>query len=295
MTAQTAAGVVAADEPVFDPDSGGGDEIMYLYDAATAIGGPRGLGAVGDEEIAQFHDLGFLVIEDVFDAAQVDAALRGIIDLIDGRIPGFRGVQFEATSRHLLPTLSPEEKQDHVRKLAAFVTYEPRLNALAAHPPLLALLERLMGEPPALYQDVALLKPPLVGREKPWHQDNAYFNLPPETMVIGVWIALDEALVENGCMHIIPGSQREGPVVHWRRRDWQICDTDVRAGEVVAVPLRPGSLLLFHGLLHHGTPPSRSARRRRAVQYHYKPESIARISGEEHKAVFGSEGKDAQC
>lgn len=281
--------------PVFDADSGGGDEIMYLFDAATTIGGVRGFAAVGEAEIAQFHELGCLVVEDAFTMREVDDAQQAIIELIDGKRAGFRGVQFEATSREILPSLSAEEKQDHVRKLSAFVEYDARLKALAEHPQLLALLDRMMGEPPELFQDIALLKPPLVGREKPWHQDNAFFNLPAETMVIGVWIALDEAMIENGCMHVIPGSQTEGPVIHWRRRDWQICDTDVQTARVVAVPLRPGSLLFFHGLLHHGTPPSRSAKRRRAVQYHYKPASVERISGEEHKAIFGSEGKDAEC
>ena len=56
---------------------------------------------------------------------------------------------------------------------------------------------------------MALLKPPR-GREKPWHQDHAYFNLPLDTPIVGVWIALDEATPENGCMHVIPGSHREG-------------------------------------------------------------------------------------
>jgi phytanoyl-CoA hydroxylase len=281
--------------PVFDSDSGGGEEIMYLFDAMAVVGGVRGFAAVGETEVAQFHDLGCLVIEDAFSPQEVDDAQQAIVELIDGQREGFRGLQFEASARELLPTLSAEAKQDHVRKLSAFVEYDGRLKALAEHPQLIALLDRLMGEPPELFQDIALLKPPLVGREKPWHQDNAFFNLPPETTVIGVWIALDEALIENGCMHVIPGSQNEGPVIHWKRRDWQICDTDVQTARVVAVPLRPGSLLFFHGLLHHGTPPSRSPRRRRAVQYHYKPASVERISGEEHRAIFGSEGKDVEC
>ncbi len=281
--------------PVFDPDSGGGEEILYLYDAVTTVGGVGGFAAVGAAEVAQFQAEGYLIVEDAFSPEAVADGLQGIIDLLDGRAEGFRGVQFEASARDLLPTLDADAKQDHVRKLSSFVEYDTRLKALADDPRLLAVLARLMGATPTLFQDIALLKPPLVGREKPWHQDNAFFNLPPETPVIGVWIALDEALIENGCMHIIPGSQGEGPIVHWKRRDWQICDTDVQTRRVVAVPLRPGSLLFFHGLLHHGTPPSRSPRRRRAVQYHYAPDNVVHISGEEHRAIFGSEGKDAQC
>ena len=150
------------------------------------------------------------------------------------------------------------------------VEYEDRI-ALAQHPQMIAVLARLIGATPELFQDQALLKPPLIGREKPWHQDNAYFNLPPETAVVGVWIALDEATPENGCMYVIPGWHRAGPVVHFKRRDWQICDTDVAADAAWTVPLKPGGCLIFHGLLHHGTPPSRSPQRRRALQFHYKP------------------------
>jgi phytanoyl-CoA hydroxylase len=85
-------------------------------------------------------------------------------------------------------------------------------------------------------------------------------------------------------------------VIHWQRRDWQICDTDVLLDKVCAVPLKPGSLLLFHGLLHHGTPPSRSDRRRRAVQYHFKPASVTLSEDPAHRLeTFGPEGKDVEC
>ncbi|HLV33518.1 MAG TPA: phytanoyl-CoA dioxygenase family protein, partial [Spirillospora sp.] len=191
---------------------------------------------------------------------------------------------------------TPEQRQDYVRKLAWFVGFEPRLKALSHHPKLLALLERIIGEKAGLFQDMALLKPPLIGREKPWHQDFAYFNLPLGTPVVGVWVALDEAMIENGCMHVIPCSHREGPVVHFQRRDWQICDTDVQVARSVAIPLKPGGILLFDGLLHHGTPPSQSTRRRRAVQYHYKPASVAPYADStERLRVFGPEGKDVYC
>lgn len=221
--------------------------------------------------------------------------MAGLLHLIMGGNPDFKGIQFEAKSKDILPTLTIEKRQDAVRKIMHFVDYDQRLKAIALHPALMEVVGRIMGEPAALYQDQALIKPPRIGREKPWHQDHAYFDLPLGTTVVGAWIALDEAGPDNGCMHVIPGSHLDGPVVHFQRRDWQICDTDVATERDVMVPLRPGGCLLFHALIHHGTPSNNSPKRRRALQFHYKPASAGVISREERMAVFGSEGKDVTC
>lgn len=284
---------LAEAEAWFDTEIASHPADLYRYD--TAADGVSGLQAVRDPEVAVFRDRGFLVVHDAFNPAQVQDALDGILDLIAGKVPDFRGVQFEGAAQGRIAALPAEQRQDLVRKMWLFVGHEPRLTALAAHPPLLDVLARLIGDTPVLFQDQAMLKPPLVGREKPWHQDNAYFNVPPETPVVGVWIALDPATAENGCMHVIPGSHREGPVVHWKRRDWQICDTDVDSARDVMAVLRPGGCLFFHGLLHHGTPANRSAARRRALQFHYRPEGAGAIRPEARMAVFGSEGKDVRC
>ena len=276
-------------------DAGGGTFMDGLYQYHALAGGVANLATITDEHVARFHEQGYLVVEQAFSPPEVEGSLAGLLELIDGKQPTFTNIQFEAKARAILPTLSPEQKQDAVRKLMGFVEYDARLKTIAEHPALLAVLHRLMNDVPVLFQDMALLKPPFIGREKPWHQDNAFFDIPPETTVVGVWIALDEAVPENGCMFIIPGSHREGPVLHWVRRDWQICDTDVAATEAIAVPLKPGGCLFFHGLLHHGTPPSQSARRRRALQYHYKPLHAGNTSPQQRLAVFGSEGKDVSC
>ena len=88
---------------------------------------------------------------------------------------------------------------------------DARLAAAAANARLMAILDQLIGPGHRLIQDMALMKPPLKGSEKPWHQDNAYFDWTPLDGILGVWIALDEATVENGCMQIVPGSQLDGP------------------------------------------------------------------------------------
>lgn len=267
---------------------------LYRYDGIAE--GVDGFDSIRDEHIAQFHEEGYLVIHNAFSPQEVRAALDGLLHLLSGQVPGFKGVMYERVAAEVpVEEMPPEQKQDYVRKFMWFVNYEPRLADLAHHPRLLAVLEQIMGEPPVLFQDMALLKPPRFGREKPWHQDHAYFELPLEAKVVGCWIALDEATPENGCMIIIPGTHRQGPVVHFKRRDWQICDTHVKNQGALAVPLSPGGCLLFSSLIHHGTPTNTSEKRRRAVQFHYRPQSAPRTSVEERLAIFGEEGKDVTC
>lgn len=268
---------------------------LYRY-ASIATQGVQGLKAVSEKDIAFFHERGYLVIEEAFSAAETQAGLKGLVDLINGKNSEFKNLQFEKSVEHKLDELSSEQRQDAVRKLYSFVDFNESLKALAFHPDLLELIGRIVGEQELnMFQDMALLKPPFIGREKPWHQDMAYFNVPLDTTIVGVWLALDEVGPENGCMMIIPGSHKQGAVIHFKKRDWQICDTDVYNDGAVAVPLKPGSILLFDGLIHHGTPANLSAKRRRAVQFHYRAASVQMSSEEERLAAFGSEGKDVYC
>jgi phytanoyl-CoA hydroxylase len=292
--APTGAGVSDPAGGTFDEYSGGRyDTGLYRHGGvATAV---AGLDALTEADIARFWEDGFLAIDGVFGPAEVGAALEGMLDLIEGKVPGYRGLQFEAGARAALATTPREGKQDLVRKLSHFIQYDAGLHRIATDPGVLALVEGLIGDKPGIFEDKALIKPPRIGREKPWHQDHAYWNLPLESTVVTAWIALDAATVENGCLFVIPGSHREGPVVHFRRRDWQICDDQVQRNRVVAAPLGPGGMLLFHSMLQHGTPANTSTLRRRALQFVYVPASAGRITPAERLAVFGSEGKDVEC
>lgn len=266
------------------PDLYGADRVAPLVDD---------LGRVGDGDLEFFREHGYLAILRAVDADRVAAAARAVDALIDGRQPDYRGVQFEQGLGGG-DGLSPEERRLGVRKLMGFVDWDEDLGALSREPGLLALVGRLLGDEPELFQDMALLKPP-GGREKPWHQDMAYFNVPVDAAVVGVWIALDEATAANGAMRVIPGSHRQGPQLHFNRRDWQVCDTEVDRGRQVVVPLPPGGALLWHGLTLHGSPPNHSAARRRALQFHYRPAAIALTTTEARMQVYGGEVRGAEC
>ncbi|MFN8442963.1 MAG: phytanoyl-CoA dioxygenase family protein [Caldilineaceae bacterium] len=282
-------------ENVFDYGEGG-DHRRDLYAWTAIANGIDGFQNVTEQDIARFHDQGYLVVNNAFSPNEVQDALDGLLYLLAGNDPNYKNVMFEKKARGAaLDAMPPEVRQDYVRKFMWFVDYDVRLKAMAFHPNLISLVTRLIGESPALFQDMALLKPPKIGREKPWHQDHAYFDLPLTTTVVGVWIALDESTTENGCMIIYPNSHKEGPVVHFQRRDWQICDTFGRQKQVLAVPLKPGGALFFHSLIQHGTPANSSELRRRAVQFHYAPASAKKTNQEERLAIFGPDGKDVEC
>ena len=216
------------------------DPGLYTHtDLAQAV---DGFDAVTDEDIAQFHDQGFLAIQNAYSQDQVAQAMDAVSCLIAGQMEDFKGVQFEKGVGDTVGQMDATKREVLVRKLTRFIGFDPRLDVLGQDERLLNVLNRMMGEPPRLFANQAMLKPPGIGREKPWHQDHAYFNLPLDTCIISAWVALDDATPENGCMHVIPKSQQDGPVVHFNRRDWQICDTDIAQDRIVAVPLEPGGV-----------------------------------------------------
>jgi hypothetical protein len=75
----------------------GGECPPDLYRAQQAAGGVNGFAAVDDQQIALFHQQGYLVVHNAFTGAEVAGALAGLLDLIGGTYPAYRGVQYEKT------------------------------------------------------------------------------------------------------------------------------------------------------------------------------------------------------
>ncbi len=249
------------------------------------------------EHMRRYWTDGFIAINNVFSPQEVADAIAGLQHLIRGGNPEFQEVQLEeATEMGIDPsTIAPDDREKYVRKLMWFAKADPRLAAAAAQANLVGVCRRLLGTDVSMAQEMALLKPPLIGREKPWHQDNAYFSFAPLDGVIGTWTALDEATIENGCMHVIPGSHLRGPQPHHHDRDCQLPDEVIEVEKDVVIPLKPGGTLFFHGLLFHGTPPNQSPAGRRALQFHFTSGDCRKISDEEHARLFQDEKGYSGC
>lgn len=109
---------------------------------------------------------------------------------------------------------------------------------------------------------------------QPWHQDSFYFPFEPARPVVGVWLAVTQATLANGCLHVLPGSHTEPVHTHVPDRRpganygyFEIVDHDMTASEPVLMD--PGDLLVFDSHLMHRSTDNESDGIRAAMVYHY--------------------------
>jgi ectoine hydroxylase-related dioxygenase (phytanoyl-CoA dioxygenase family) len=111
---------------------------------------------------------------------------------------------------------------------------------------------------------------------QPWHQDSYYFPFDPDggRPIAGAWLAVTEATLDNGCLHILPGSHREPVHEHVPDRRpganlgyVEIVDHDMSAA--IPVLMQPGDLLVFDSHLMHRSTDNVSNGIRAAMVYHY--------------------------
>lgn len=265
------------------------DHPAELYTVASVAEPMSAEQAATPAAIARYRRHGWLAVEDVWNPPTVTATALLLDALAAGRTAAAADRQLEATAARGSDAGHPEAFR--VRKLGFPVDHAAASGLPVGDLTMLAIVRLLLGASDVeLYQAMALLKPPAGGREKPWHQDHAYFDLVLGTPIVGVWIAIDAATLENGCMHVLDGGHASGPRPHFAIRDWQLCDTAMLGIGSVAVPLAPGGALFFDGLLPHGTPTNRSQQRRRAVQLHFCPAGSRRVTKAERFSVFGDRG-----
>ncbi len=137
----------------------------------------------------------------------------------------------------------------------------PELYDIVTHPVTTDYLKDLLGPNVICHTSQYIRKEPDPNSSSRtvYHQD-ATFN-PMDARCALVWLAIDEAFIENGCMGFIPGSHKLG-VIECEEAGHHIPDAG-RYGEAVPIELKPGQAVFFSDLLIHASPPNRTADRPR--------------------------------
>ena len=143
----------------------------------------------------------------------------------------------------------------------------------------LDLVEPVVGPNIGLWSSHFISKAPRVGKATPWHEDSSYWNGRVSTMagICTVWLAMDEATPENGCMKVIPGSQHGG-FSEYEAVDTagnifptQIKRENIDAAKAVYFALAPNQCSLHEARIIHGADPNTSDNRRAGYTMRYFP------------------------
>jgi ectoine hydroxylase-related dioxygenase (phytanoyl-CoA dioxygenase family) len=142
---------------------------------------------------------------------------------------------------------------------------------------LLDIAEKFIGPDIALFASAYISKPPRDGRPVLWHQDGSYWPLEP-MKVISLWLAVDDATPENGCMRVIPRSHRAELKPLIARTDVPNVLNSAIAGAVddraaVDVILKLGDVSVHHPNIVHGSDANTSDKRRCGLTIRYIPTS----------------------
>ena len=171
-----------------------------------------------------------------------------------------------------------------------------RVYDLLIHPRIVACVKDLLGENTIAWGSHFFCKMPGDGKRVSWHQDASYWPLTPSKAVT-VWLAIDDADVENACMRYISGSHVLGHLTYKlsENDEANVLNQTVagveKLGEPVAVELQAGEISIHSDLLLHGSEANQSARRRCGLTLRYCPADVRAGLGWNAKGVIAS-GRD---
>ena len=125
-----------------------------------------------------------------------------------------------------------------------------------------------------IWHDQALIKRPWANPTS-WHLDTPFWSF-SDRRAMSIWVALDDATVENGCLYFIPGSFHstsfENPGIGKNMDAVFDFYPQFIKSKSVAVPMKAGSCSFHNGLTIHGAGSNMTNGFRRAMTCAYMPE-----------------------
>lgn len=180
---------------------------------------------------------------------------------------------------------------------------DPVFSRFSRDPRLAELTASLGIARPLLLQSMYIFKQPLIGGEVTAHQDHTFLWTDPPS-VTGLWFALEDATIDNGCLWARPGSHTEPPRKRFHRAPgggtaFEILDDrELALDGMVPLEAPRGTCVVLHGLLPHRSGANHSARSRHAYSLHviderasYRPDNWLQRAADLPLAGFQTGGE----
>jgi len=251
------------------------------------------------DQVNHYHNQGYLVLEKAIaeeDIARLKAAALEIVDNFDinnnrtvfkttDRDSGRDDYFFNSAESTLCfleeDALTAEGNLIKPARLAinkighAMHDLNPAFETFCRLPIFGQLLRDIGYQHPLLWQTMYIFKQPHIGGEVRWHQDGSYLISKPAT-VVGIWVAIEDATRDNGCLWVQPGGHRsklrEIYAVDWEKRDGVLSKQDdtpwPTSDDAIAVEVPLGSVVIFHDHMPHYSSQNLSEHSRHAFTLH---------------------------
>ncbi|MGB5270278.1 MAG: phytanoyl-CoA dioxygenase family protein [Eudoraea sp.] len=219
---------------------------------------------LSDEQVAHFHEYGYLSGIKLLEDDQIEVLRNQLAEVIDPKHPAhhlfyeFHSNESESSDSILFHSLG----QWRITNAFHDILWNPAF-LMAAH-------QLLENKPVRFWHDQLFYKPAKHGGVVAWHQDYSYWTRTVAMQHLTCWTGLDDATIENGCLHYVPKSHK-----------WGLLDAPSLAGDMnglmkylteeqkkefkpVAIEMKKGYGTFHHPLMVHGSYENNSEMSRRA-------------------------------
>jgi len=246
---------------------------------------------ITQEQVDHFVEQGFLVCEHLLAEQEIAELQADLLALARGRYP----------CEALQPLEGGITEDEALRRILCIHQphwVSPVIEGFLKHPAIAAVLSRVVGAHlPASWWDGSVKCMQSMyfakGPGKPgqaWHQDEIYIPTRDRSL-IGAWIAVDDATVDNGCLWVLPGSHRASTNPTCSNRT----DSHTEFPSETNVAGTAGSVLIMDSRLWHATAPNRADEPRVALAVRYAPWwlnlEVLRRESDERRFLCDATGK----
>ena len=217
------------------------------------------------EEKNHYDELGYVVVPDFFSAEEL-SVINQELNQCD---------------------TSAQKTGEHEGFTYQLAMLTDKTRAFAHDERILNLIEDIVKPGIAIFSSKLLTKLPNSPSVCHWHQDDAYYTeVADSEKRMSIWVPLQDTDERNGCLWIVPGSHKQG-LMPYKVKDNGTCrkaldEEQVDLSKAIPVPMKAGSILLFHALLWHSSKGNETDHVRRAFIVSYQEATVPIGRGKQH-------------
>jgi phytanoyl-CoA hydroxylase len=225
------------------------------------------------DQVNFFVENGYLAVADMVNADEITELRADLVRIARGEYPckSLDPVPAELDDEEALQRILCIHQPHYVSETIEKYVRHPQISGAlsqitAAHLPYWDGSVKCM-------QSMYFVKPPGF-QGQAWHQDEIYIPTRDRSL-IGAWIAVDDATVDNGCLYVVPGSHRSGYLFpqreHGNADEFDFAPESYGFDESAEVPVevKAGTVVFFNGYLLHRSRKNRADIFRRVLVNHY--------------------------